>query len=226
MQNKCELIKKIILISVLLLSAGCTDLLVEKGNKNIQLGDYQRAILLFSKAVDRNPKSFSARFGLGKALLQQLSVIKNSGDEQWNACLTNLEAARTIEPSKNIEKILSVAWAHRASVLLDKCDSSAALGALMKSIQYDKTNIKPLNMAGVLYFNKGETDRAFSLFTLVMQLDTESVSGAFNSGIVAWSKGDCQTARSIWRKALGKFPDDKELLYWTALSEKSCGGKE
>jgi Flp pilus assembly protein TadD len=209
-----------------ILSVNCTDPLISKGNKNLLLGDYPRAITLFSKAVDRDPNSFDARLGLGKAILQQLSVVVNASDEQWSACLTNLEAARTLDPSAPVDKILSVAWNQRAVELLNNSDTSSALQALMKSIQYDKKNAKPLNLAGVLYFCKGEQDKAFSLFSLVTQLDSLSPSGAFNSGIVAWSKGDCINARSIWRQALVRFSDDKELLYWTALAEKTCGVKE
>jgi Flp pilus assembly protein TadD len=152
--------------------------------------------------------------------------VVNAGDEQWSACLTNLEAARTLDPSVSVDKILSVAWNQRAVALLNNNDTSSALAALMKSIQYDKKNAKPLNLAGVLYYCKGEQDKAFSLFSLVMQLDSLSPSGSFNCGIVAWSRGDCINARSIWRQALGRFPDDKELLYWTALAEKTCGAKE
>lgn len=215
-----------VILLPLILFVNCTDQLIEKGNKNILLGDYQRAIILFSKAVDRDPESFDARLGLGKALLQQLSVIENASDEQWSACLTNLEAARTLDPSLSVGKILSVAWNQRAVALLNNSDTTASLAALMKSIQYDKKNAKPLNLAGVLYFCKGEQDKAFSLFSLVMQIDSLSPSGAFNSGIVAWSKGDCSNARSIWRQALRRFPDDKELLYWTALAEKTCGAKK
>jgi len=215
----------IVLISIIL-SINCTDQLISKGNKNLLLGDYPRAIILFSKAVDRNPESFEARLGLGKALLQQLSVVVNASDEQWSACLTNLEAARSLNLSGSVEKILSVAWNQRALVLLNNNDTATALMALNKSIQYDKKNAKSLNLAGVLYFNIGEQDKAFSLFSLVMQLDSLSPSGAFNCGIVTWSKGDCSNARSIWRQALKRFPDDSELLYWTALAEKKCGAKK
>jgi tetratricopeptide (TPR) repeat protein len=214
-----------VLIPFILL-VNCADPLVGKGNKNLLLGDYPRAIILFSKAVDRDPNSFDARLGLGKAILQQLSVVVNVSDEQWSACLTNLEAARTLNSSVSVDKILSVAWNQRAVALLNNSDTSSALAALMKSIQYDKKNAKPLNLAGVLYFYKGEQDKAISLFSLVTQLDSLSPSGAFNSGIVSWSKGDCINARSIWRQALVRFPDDKELLYWTALAEKTCGAKE
>ena len=199
----------------------CTDSSLKKGNLNLNLGDYKRAIYFFSTIVDKNPQSFGARLGLGKALLQQLAS-DNQSNEVWNACLTNLEAARTLNCNASVENILSVAWHQRAVFHLARHDTTSAMQSLLKSIEYDKSNSKPINLAGILYFNRGDYQKAFNFFTLVMNLDTLSATGYFNAGMVSWSKGDCFTARRLWNNALGKFPEDSELLYWTAMAEKTC----
>jgi tetratricopeptide (TPR) repeat protein len=203
----------------------CKSTLIEKGNKNLSLGDYNRAVVLFSKAVDSDPESFDARLGLGKSLLQQIAAIGNPGDELWNSCLINLEVAETLKPGFGIDTILSIAWYQRAQALVKRSDTTMALHALMRSIQLDGKNVRALNSAGILYFSKGERSKAYSMFSLAMQLDSLSISGPFNCGLVAWSENDCQNALGIWRSALRHFPEDRELLYWTALAEKTCGGR-
>lgn len=217
---------RIVIISIIsAVFISCTDHLVERGNKNLSLGDYQRATHLFSKAVDRNPENFNARIGLGKAILQQLAAT-NQTDELWNACLTNLEAARTLKPDASIEKLLSIAWNQRGTYLFESKDSTRALQSFLKSIEYDKKNINSLNQAGILYFNKGDRQKAITLFTLVTHLDTLSPTGYFNAGMVSWSAGDCRNARKAWLGALQRFPDNQDLLYWAAMAEKTCFEKD
>jgi tetratricopeptide (TPR) repeat protein len=203
----------------------CTESITDKGYKNLSLGDYHRAVQLFSKVIDNNPENYTARLGLGKALLQQLAGSAQN-EEIWNVCLINLEAARTINSDSSIKNVLSAAWHQRAVYLLFNKDSTRALQSLLKSIQYDKTNAKPLNLAGILYFNQGDFQKAYSLFTLVINLDTLSPTGYFNAGMVSWSSGNCLNSKQLWLNALRKYPDNKDLLYWAATAEKSCAGQQ
>jgi tetratricopeptide (TPR) repeat protein len=205
----------------LLLFLNCSDRSIEQGNRNLALGDYQRAVHLFSSAVDRNPNSFDARLGLGKALLQQLSS-GSQNDELWNGCIINLEAARTLNTSADVEKLLSAAWNQRSAFRLELKDTTGAIHSLLKSIEYDKTNIKSLNLAGILYFNRNEFKKALSMFSLVTHFDSLSPTGDFNKGMIYWSGGDCKSARSAWKSALGKSPLSSDLLYWIALSDSTC----
>lgn len=205
----------------MLLMTGCVENNIDRGNRNLALGDYERAKYFFSKVVDTYPENFEARLGLGKACLQQLASTSQN-NALWNLCLINLEAARTLNPDQPVDTLLSVVWHQRAMYLLESRDSIRALQALMKSIEYDRTNAKPLNAAGLLYFKFKEYQKAFSLFTLVANLDTLSPVGYFNAGIVSWTIGNCVSARQLWLNALNRFPDNNDLLYWAAMAEKTC----
>lgn len=199
----------------------CSDHSIELGNRNLALGDYQRAVHLFSTAVDRNPNSFEARLGLGKALLQQLSA-GSQNDELWNGCIINLEAARTLNTAAEEEKLLSAAWNQRAAYKLELKDSTGAIHSLLKSLEYDKANIKSLNLAGILYYNRNEYKKALSMFSLVTHFDSLSPTGDFNKGMIYWAGGDCKSARDAWKRALGKSPLSSDLSYWIALSDSTC----
>lgn len=210
-----------VFLSLVMLLLNCSDRSIELGNRNLALGDYQRAVHLFSTAVDRNPNSFDARLGLGKALLQQLSA-GSQNDELWNGCIINLEAARTTNTTAEVEKLLSVAWNQRAAYRLELKDSTGAIHALLKSLEYDKTNIKSLNLAGILYYNRNEYKKALSMFSLVTHFDSLSPTGYFNTGMIYWAGGDCKSAKSAWKSALGKSPSSSDLSYWIALSDSTC----
>jgi tetratricopeptide (TPR) repeat protein len=211
----------IISFVLILFLFSCSNRSIELGNKNLVLGDYQRAVHLFSTAVDRNPNSFDARLGLGKALLQQLGA-GSQNDELWNGCIINLEAARTLNTSAEVEKLLSAAWNQRAAYKLELKDSTGAIHSLLKSIEYDKSNIKSLNLAGILYYNRNEFKKALSMFSLVTHFDSLSPTGDFNKGMIYWAGGDCKSAKSAWKSALGKSPLSSDLSYWIALSDSTC----
>jgi tetratricopeptide (TPR) repeat protein len=214
-------LKQIYILILLIVSFSCSDHTIELGTRNLDLGDYQRAVGLFSKAVDNNPNSFEARLGLGKALLQQLG----SGDqnnELWQSCIINFEAARTLKPSAEVEKLLSTAWNQRAAFLLEIKDTSDAIHSLLRSIEYDKTNIKSLNLAGILYFNRNEFKKALSMFSLVSHFDSTSPTGFYNTGMIYWASGECKRARQVWKNALERSSSSNDLSYWVSLTDSTC----
>jgi tetratricopeptide (TPR) repeat protein len=208
---------------VLSISCNRVDPRIEKGAMNLELGDYKRARMNFEAVVDKQPGNFAARLGLGKALLQEFSACP--GDSALLIdCLTQLEAARTLRPEKEIEKLLSVVWFKCATALLGKKDTIAAISALSRSINLDPKASKPLNLAGILYFHRGETEKALNLFRLVIAIDSTSVNGYFNTGMVYWADSNYSLAYDFWYKAALRAPGDKEILTWAAIAKKKCGG--
>jgi tetratricopeptide (TPR) repeat protein len=191
---------------------------IEKGAINLELGDYKRARMQFESVLDGHPSNFAARLGLGKAMLQEFSA--EPGDTTLLIdCLTQLEAARTLMPGSDVERLLSVAWFKRAAALLAHRDTLSAMAALSRSIGFDPKASKPLNLAGILYFYRGETDKALHLFRLVMTVDSGSVSGYFNAGMVHWADSNYALAYDFWYKAALRAPEDKEILSWAAQAK-------
>jgi tetratricopeptide (TPR) repeat protein len=229
MEKKHHLYKKVIRYSALftmgfLLFCTKSGSLIETGNINLGLGDYRRARANFEEAVNRFPKSSFARLGLGKALLQQFSSNPHDSTLLID-CLVQLEAARTLQPSREVEKLLSIVWFKRAKMQIGKADTIAALQALSRSISLDHKASSPVNLAAILYFYRGETAKALNLFRLVTTLDTTSVSGYFNTGMIYWVDSNYVRAYENWLKAAQHSPDDKEILTWAARAkERSCGG--
>jgi tetratricopeptide (TPR) repeat protein len=215
-----------VLITLTVSCSNETSSLIEKGEANLLLGDYVRAERFFSAAVDKYPQSYRARIGLGKALLQRYAV--QSGTTGGNAsliteCLTQLEAARSIKPDTAIEKLLAIVWFNRANDLLKSCDTFAALAALSRSTSLDKTSSRPLNLAGILYFQRRDTDKALNLFRMVIDIDTVSATGYFNTGMVYWADSNYTQAYEFLFKAAQRAPEDRDILAWTARAKNFSG---
>jgi tetratricopeptide (TPR) repeat protein len=212
---------RLIFISVLFLTVYCNqvDPDIEKGATNLELGDFKQARAHFQKVLENKPSSFDARLGLAKALLQQYSAQPTDSGLIFD-CLTQLEAARTLRPDKEVEKLLSVVWFKRATMLLTNHDTIAAMGALSRSTGFDPHASNPLNLAGILYFNRGDHAKALNLFGLVISTDSASVQGYFNAGMVHWADSNYSRAYEYWYKAALSAPDDKEIITWASMAKR------
>jgi tetratricopeptide (TPR) repeat protein len=208
-----------ILICAALLAFGCRNRTIEKGEICLRLGDYPMAIAFFTDEVKRNPASFEARLGLGKALLQ-----KGCADTQdtgaWKNAIIQLDAAATLSPGDNVAALLSEAYLERAHMLLSAKDSIAALDALSRAIERNNRAIEPINLAGIIYFRMGEAEKAGALFAKAIALDSANAAARFNLGMVYWQAGRYDDARIQWYAALAASPKDRDILYWFALAEK------
>jgi tetratricopeptide (TPR) repeat protein len=205
--------------ATIFVSCNGIDSQIKLGVTNLELGDYKRASNHFEAVLEKKPSSYYARLGLGKALLQEFST--HPSDTGLIAdCLTQLEAARSLRPDSEVEKILSIVWYKRAINLLTNKDTIAALTALSRSTGYDPNSINPLNLAGILYFNKGDHDKALNLFKLVTSTDSSSVQGYFNIAMVYWADSNYTNAYKFWYQAALRSPEDKEIITWAAMAKK------
>jgi tetratricopeptide (TPR) repeat protein len=214
-----KFILELFLLCAVMVLSGCRNSALEKGEICLKLGDYPMAIAFFSEEVKRHPGSVEARLGLGKGLLQQ--GCDNASDSlSWKYAIIQLEAAATLSPQDNIGALLSEAYLDRAHTLLAAGDSIAALDALSRAIERNNRAIESVNLAGIIYFRMGETDRAEALFVKAIGLDSANAAAHFNLGMVYWNLGRYGDAHGQWYAALASSPKDKDILYWFALAEK------
>jgi len=194
---------------------------IKKGTTNLDLGDFKRARTHFETVLELDPSNFNARLGLAKSLLQQYST-RPADSVLILDCITQLEAARTLRPDMEVEKLLSIVWFKRANLLLSNKDSVAAMAALSRSTGFDPAATGPVNLAGILYFNRGDHAKALNLFRKVIAADTSSVQGYFNAGMVLWADSNYTDAYEYWFKAAVRSPDDKEILTWAAQAKRKA----
>ena len=216
---------KITVAGVLLLAVFCTreHSPLKKGLLNLELGDYLRARACFESILDRQPASAPARVGLGKALLQQFAA--HPGDTGLlDASLVQLEAARTLQPGREVESLLSIVRFKKASLDLSRGDTLIALQGLSRAISLDPKSIKAVNLAAILYFHQGAGDKALTLFRRVIEIDSSTVSGYFNMGMVYWTDSNFTAAYDAFFRAAQRSPDDREILQWAARAKERSAG--
>ncbi len=213
-----------------MLLCGCVPSEVRKGTVALELGDYPLAIAFFSRVLEKDPAHFEARLGMGKALLQR-AIDKNDDSVSWPLALMHIEAARTIRNTGGLDRLLSQAWVERAYGLLRRTDTLAAIEALAKAIVYDPAGPEPLNLAGIIYYRIGKSQKARTLFARAIRADSSAASPLFNLGMVHWERGEPDSAYDLWLRAIKKAPEDEVILDWLAAAEKrlrnnaSAGGK-
>ena len=222
--RQIKIVWSVATIAVMAAFCNHVDRNINNGMENLQLGDYKRARKHFEAILDKQPSHYAARLGLGKAILQEFCAYPGDSTLLID-CLTQLEAARTLRPDKEVEKLLSVVWFKRATTFLIRHDTIGAIVALTRSIGFDPSASKPLNLAGILYFYRGESDKASHLFRMAMTIDSGSVTGFFNAGMVQWAQGNYALAYDYWYKAALRAPDDKEILTWAAMAKKKSQDK-
>ncbi len=207
------------LLSISLMLAGCGRTELEKGNICLTLGDYPRAITFFESALQKHPDNPGARVGLGKALLQK--AVAGKGESAiWDEALLHLEAYRTLAPDKGAQSLLSQAYTEQARYLLNRSDTLEALKSLARSREIDSEDLAAINLAGIVYCRLGQPDKGEVLFHSALALDSANASANFNLGMLSWQREDYEGARDFWLKALENAPQDEDVLYWFALSEK------
>jgi tetratricopeptide (TPR) repeat protein len=198
---------------------------IGKGEASLRLGDHAGAISFFKEVLRRDPESFEARLGMGKALIQQASQ-ENTDSTLWRKALTHLEAARTIRPESGIDTLLSEAWLIHARRLLGNSDTINALNALSRAIDLQPQGIEALTLTGITYFKMREPDKAQLLFNRALVADTLRPYTHFNIGMIRWAVNDVRGAHHAWFRALQLAPQDKDIVYWFTVAEKKLQESE
>jgi tetratricopeptide (TPR) repeat protein len=225
MKNRTETIHIIVAFCCLMSLVSCNHDYVEKGDVCLALGDYRMAIEFYGKRLERAPEDYNARLGLGKALLQK-AVDKEGDLEAWDYSLVQLEASRTLKPSREIKKLLCDAYTAKSRLLLSRGDTVAALNSISRAVEYNGKEVEPINLAGIIYFRMGEEHKAEALFKRAVSIDSLHPTAYFNMGMIGWQRGDYTAAHGFWLKTLKIVPDDEDVIYWFARAEKELRSGE
>ncbi|KMQ50009.1 GTP cyclohydrolase III (methanopterin) [Chitinispirillum alkaliphilum] len=206
-----------VIASIALLGCGSSE--VEKGNICLKLGDYEMAEYFFHSALLKNPADYQARLGMGKTLLQRAHVHTEENASLWQKGLLHLEAAQNINPGGELKPLLSEIWNKRATHLLKAGDTSEALRAVTRSIEYNSENVDALNSAGIIYFRLGEVTRSKEIFQRAVNIDSLNAALLFNLGLIHYELGETPQAHKWWLLAVKIEPEDEDILYWFAVAE-------
>ncbi|WP_407449813.1 tetratricopeptide repeat protein [Fibrobacter sp.] len=200
---------------------------IKRGNDALRIGDYERAIANFSKALDVEPANRDARYGLALsyyAEAEQADRIKDSSFVRWSRAAREFKILYGLDSSGSIDANYSTCLFYLARATLGHDASANVLPLLNKSIDLDSLNYFSYNLKGLILSRSnvpGDQNSAKNIFIHIVTREPGFISAYINLGNIYWEEGDVESAWDTWSAGLQKAPTNSSLIYWTQVAEDS-----
>ena len=135
---------------------------VEQGLIAIRSGQFDRAVRLWSKAIRKNPKSYSAYINRGSAYIRSGYVLRGILD--WHK-------AREFSPA--------FAYASYGGPFIGEASGDPAMLNYAMSTELDPDFVPSVMMTGITYLDVGRTDRALELYRKSIDLTKNPLFKSF-----------------------------------------------
>lgn len=202
----------------------CVEDYVNRGNEALRIGDYDRAISNFSKALDEQPANRDARYGLALsyfAVAEGREHLKSVTTEMWERTVDEFRILSKVDTTDRIAPAYSTSLFYLARATLMKNGRANVISLLDQSIQLDSTNYFSHNLKAIVLGNRGRTEEAKKIFVFIVTKEPKFASAYLNLGNLYWAEGDVESAWDIWSMGHEAVPGDAELARWTAVAEDS-----
>ena len=200
---------------------------IKRGNDALRIGDYERAITNFSKALDVEPANRDARYGLALSYYadaEQADRINDSSFVRWSRAAREFKILYGLDSSGSIDANYSTCLFYLARATLNQDASANVLPLLDKSIQLDSLNYFSYNLKGLILARSsapGNLNSAKNIFIHIVTREPGFISAYINLGNIYWEEGDVESAWDTWSAGLQKAPTNSSLIYWTQVAEDS-----
>ena len=215
----------VLLFTFLLMS--CVNDDIKRGNDALRIGDYERAIANFSRALDVEPANRDARYGLALSYYAEAEAADRFNDSsfyRWSRTAREFKILSVLDSSGSIDANYSTCLFYLARATLNHDASANVLPLLNKSIQLDSLNYFSYNLKGLILARSnvpGDLNGAKNMFIHIVTREPGFVSAYINLGNIYWEEGDVEAAWDTWSAGLQKAPTNSSLIYWTQVAEDS-----
>lgn len=215
------------LVAVLLIAIGfcaCVEDDVARGNEALRIGDYDRAVANFSKALDMQPANRDARYGLALAyysIAEESEHLKVPVLDTWQRAVNEFRILSRVDSSGRISGTYSTSLFYLARATLASNAHADVLPLLDKSIALDSANYFSYNLKALVLGNLGRTEEAKKIFVFIVTKNPKFASAYLNLGNIYWSEGDIESAWDIWSMGHEAVPENAGLARWTTVAEDS-----
>ena len=215
------------LVAVLLIAIGfcaCVEDDVARGNEALRIGDYDRAVSNFSKALDMQPANRDARYGLALAyysIAEESEHLKVPVLDTWQRAVNEFRILSRVDSSGRISGTYSTSLFYLARATLASNAHADVLPLLDKSIALDSANYFSYNLKALVLGNLGRTEEAKKIFIFIVTKNPKFASAYLNLGNIYWSEGDVESAWDIWSMGHEAVPENAGLARWTTVAEDS-----
>jgi len=231
-----------------LLLAGCASISsvnsYKSGNAALDNGDFDRAIMEYSKAIQLDPNNALAYTRRGEAYYYKGDydkaitdydqairidanyavaynnrghVYRNQGN--YDRAIADLDQAIRLNPN------YTKAFANRGYAYWYKGDYDKAITDYDQAIRIDPNYAVAYNNRGLVYRNQGDYDRAIVDYDQTIRLDPNSAVPYTNRGDAYYDKGDYDKAIADYDQAIRIDPDYADARRGLAQAQQQQGGQ-
>ncbi len=210
------------------LLAGCRGDL-ESAKACYRVGDFGRAQVLFGKAVDADPLSFEARYGLALVLQEaglQKKALELDRAVDWFEVVQAYDICSRLGGETSVfAQNYAFALFHLAHKLFQDKKFSAARDYLAQARKLQPHDKYVLNLAGVVAYNLADYKEAEEIFARLIAVDPDFLSAYLNLGNVYWESRRPDEALAAWKQGLDHSPGEPTLTRRLEEAIKSSSGK-
>jgi tetratricopeptide (TPR) repeat protein len=214
-----------LLVAILLVA--CVEDDVRRGNDALRIGDHDRAVQNFSKALDVEPANRDARYGLALsyyAMAEEAEHLRVPTFEHWERAAREFRILSNVDSSGRIDANYSTCLFYLARATMAQNTEANVIPLLDQSIQLDSANYFSYNLKALILSNSKNADNvelAKKIFIHVVTREPQFISAYINLGNIYWGEGDVESAWDTWSAGLERSPKNQSLLYWTRVAEDS-----
>lgn len=208
----------------LALLGACSEDYLGRGNEALHIGDYDRAVVSFSKALDESPANRDARYGLALSyysIAEDKERLKVPALDLWERTVREFRILSNIDSSGKIDAAYSTSLFYLARATLFSNGRSNVLPLLDHSIQLDSTNYFSYNLKALVLAGQGRVEEAKKIYVFIVTKEPKFASAYLNLGNLYWNEGDVESAWDIWSMGHEALPKDAALERWTRVAEDS-----
>ncbi len=196
--------------------AGCTEGNLKMARSYQEKKDYDQAIRHYKLAIEKNPKSRSARYGLVEAIAEQLGQVPQdqlTAEMVEDAMRDVRPAAQPLMDDANVKRYVSVIHQLLAQRYGDRGMDEKAAEAWSEVIKIEPTLAEGHYNLGVALVNMEKRGEAIQRFEKSIELNPYFVKGYFSLGNAFIAEGRYEEAAENFQHALEVDPDDPEVRH-------------
>ncbi len=183
------------------------DYLLE-GTEQSMRGEYERAIVTLSKAIELDPQHAEAHMNRGIAHLESGQVEK---------ALQDFTQSLRLEPN-------ALCYYNRAQAWLERREWARAVADLDEAIRLEPEDVEAYNMRAIMLAEQGAYQRALADIERAIEMGHRS--GHQNKAVILEMAGRLQEATASWDRVLKAKPKDAMALCRRGLLLERTGKKE
>lgn len=173
---------------------------IRNGDGYLQTGQYQAAEAKYTKILQRNPNSLTARAALSNAQAElfKLGAAEKNADQVLARDPKNAMAHMTkgiVYRNRTASQDMTYRG-HREQLLAKSVEE------LQKAISYAQHSAEAHNQLGVTYRFMGRNNEAQAEFEKAMDLDPHFAEALLNEGIMRLEAGDVNAAKESFQQAI------------------------